>query len=301
MGEHVGQSDRFLWIELRTPDTPTITRLGRQLGLHALALEDAISTHQRPKLEEYEGHVFIASRTVQIWDARMEFGETHLFVGSNYVAVIRHGVGSSYESVVDRMQRRPNGMGLSTPYVLYLALDLIVDLFRPVIETLHERFQSLEGQLLGGAEPARGTLEKLYAMKRDLTALRDATDPMQEITLDLIRLHPELVTKELRAYYRDVHDHAVRVSSAIDHLRTSTSDAMQFHLATLSLKQNESVQKLAGWGALMAIPTVVFSLYGMNFANMPELGWPWAYPALLLLTASTVVVLYRRLKRRGWL
>ena len=301
ISDHVGQADRFLWIELRAPDSATITRLGQELGLHALALEDAISTHQRPKLEEYEGHVFIASRTAQIWDKRIELGETHLFVGNNYVAAIRHDSGSSYQRVVDRMQRRPNGMPITTPYVLYLVLDLIVDLFRPVIDAMQERFQSLEGQLMSGAQPARGTLEKLYAMKRDLTALRDATEPMQEITLDLIRLHPEFVTKELKAYYRDIHDHAVRVSAAIDHLRVSTSDAMQFHLATLSLKQNESVQKLAGWGALMAIPTVVFSLYGMNFEYMPELTWPWAYPALLLLTGAGVVVLYRRLKRRGWI
>jgi magnesium transporter len=144
-------------------------------------------------------------------------------------------------------------------------------------------------------------LEQLYEMKRDLTGLRDAAEPMQEITQNLIRLHPEFSTRELKAYYRDIHDHAVRVSAAIDRLRISTSDAMQFHLASLSLKQNESVQKLAGWGALLALPTVVFSLYGMNFQGMPELKWPWAYPVLLLLTGVSMLMLYRRLKRRGWI
>jgi magnesium transporter len=184
---------------------------------------------------------------------------------------------------------------------LYLVLDLIVDQFRPVIEGMQERFVSLESQMMASAKPGRDTLEQLYEMKRDLTALRDATEPMQEITQNLIRLHPELSTKELKAYYRDIHDHSVRVSTAIDHLRASTSDAMQFHLASLSVKQNESVQKLAGWGALLALPTVVFSLYGMNFEFMPELKWPWAYPALLVLTGISVLGLYRRLKRRGWI
>ena len=301
ISEHVGQTDRFIWVELRAPDSQTITRLGKELGLHALALEDAISTHQRPKLEEYEGHVFIATRTAQLWNGRMELGETHLFIGMNYVVAIRHDSGSGYQRVIDRLQRSPNGIQIATPYALYLVLDLIVDQFRPVIDATHDRFHSLESQLMSGAKPGRGMLEQLYEMKRDLTALRDATDPMQEIALDLIRLHPELVTKELKAYYRDVHDHTVRVSAAIDHLRVSTSDAMQFHIATLSLKQNESVQKLAGWGALLAIPTVVFSLYGMNFVNMPELKWPWAYPVLLLLTGMGVLVLHRRLKRRGWI
>jgi len=301
ISEHVGQPGRFIWVELKSPDSQTITRLGKGLGLHALALEDAISTHQRPKLEEYEGHMFIAVRTAQLWDARMELGETHLFVGGNYVVAIRHDSGSGYRRVSDRLQRPPGGIKVATPYALYLVLDLIVDQFRPIIESMQERFHSLESQLMGGIESGRDMLEQLYDMKRDLTALRDATEPMQEISQNLVRLHPELSNKELKAYYRDIHDHSVRVSSAIDRLRASTSDAMQFHLASLSVKQNESVQKLAGWGALLALPTVVFSLYGMNFVNMPELKWPWAYPAVLLLTGAGVLVLYRRLKRRGWI
>jgi magnesium transporter len=230
----------------------------------------------------------------------MELGETHLFVGSNYVVAIRHDSGSAYTRVVDRLQRRPGNIKAATPYALYLVLDLIVDQFRPVIESMQDRFLSLESQLMSGEKSGRDTLERLYAMKRDLTLLRDVAEPMQDITQDLIRLHPALSPKELKAYYRDVHDHAVRVSAAIDRLRISTSDAMQFHLASLSLKQNESVQKLAGWGALLALPTVVFSLYGMNF-DIPELKWPWAYPALMLATGTAVVVLYRRLKRRGWI
>ena len=281
------------------PDAATIERLGGELGLHALALEDAISTHQRPKLEEYDHHVFIAARTVQMWESRMEMGETHLFVGGNYVVAIRHDSGSGFQRVSDRLQRRPPGVVAGTPYALYLVLDLVVDRFRPVIESMQDRFQSLESQLTSGTHTGRDTLEKLYAMKRDLTLLRDVAEPMQDITQDLIRVHPNLCTRELKAYYRDIYDHAVRVSASIDRLRIATADAMQFHLASLSLKQNESVQKLAGWGALLALPTVVFSLYGMNFKFMPELTWPWAYPALLGITGAGVVVLYRPLKRRG--
>lgn len=231
----------------------------------------------------------------------MEFGETHLFVGSNFVAAIRHDSGVGYQRVSDRLQRRPNGIKAAPPYALYLVLDLIVDQFRPVIDGMQDRFQSLESLLISGPKGGRGVLEELYAMKRDLTALRDIAEPMQDITQDLLRMHPDLANKELKAYYRDIHDHTVRVSAAIDRLRVSTSDAMQFQLATLSIKQNESVQKLAGWGALLALPTVVFSLYGMNFQNMPELKWPWAYHTLLTLTGLGVFVLYRRLKKRGWI
>ena len=301
ISDHVGQDDRFIWVELKSPDSQLITRLGEELGLHALALEDAISTHQRAKLEEYEGHLFIATRTAQLWESRIEFGETHLFVGSNWLVAIRHDNGSGYQRVSERLQRCPNGIRPGTPYALYLVLDLIVDQYRPVIEGMQERFQALESQLMSRTKPGRDMLDQLYAIKRDLTALRDAAEPMQEITKNLLRLHPEFASKSLKAYYRDIDDHAVRVSAAIDRLRTSTSDAMQFHLASLSVKQNESVQKLAGWGAVLAIPTVIFSLYGMNFEFMPELKWRGAYPLVLLTTGVAMVYLIRRLRKRGWI
>jgi magnesium transporter len=301
ISDHVGQDDRFIWIELKSPDSQLITRLGEELGLHALALEDAISTHQRAKLEEYEGHLFIATRTAQLWESRMEFGETHLFVGSNWLVAIRHDNGSGYQRVSERLQRCPNGIRPGTPYALYLVLDLIVDQYRPVIEGMQDRFQLLESHLMGGVKPGRDILDRLYAIKRDLTALRDAAEPMQEITKNLLRLHPEFASKALKAYYRDIDDHAVRVSAAIDRLRISASDAMQFHLASLSVKQNESVQKLAGWGAVLAIPTVIFSLYGMNFEFMPELKWRGAYPLVLLITGIAMAYLIRRLRKRGWI
>jgi len=301
VSEHIGDADNFIWIELASPDSRTITQLGEEFGLHELALEDAISIHQRTKLEEYGGHLFIAARTAQLWEGRIALGETHLFAGGNFVIAIRHGAGSNYQRVSERLGYRKPKIRPGTPYALYLALDLIVDQFRPVIEGMQDRFQTLESLLLETRHLGRKNLESLYALKRELTVLRDAVEPMQEITQDLIRLHPELVTRELRAYYRDVHDHAVRVSSAIGHLRNSTSDAMQFHLASLSLNQNESVQKLAGWGALLALPTVVFSLYGMNFSDMPELQWPWAYPAVLVLTGLGMLRLYRHLRKRGWI
>ncbi|MDO9007613.1 MAG: magnesium and cobalt transport protein CorA [Thiobacillus sp.] len=301
ISDHVGQDDRFIWVELKSPDSQLITRLGEELGLHALALEDAISTHQRAKLEEYEGHLFIATRTAQLWESRVEFGETHLFVGSNWLVAIRHDNGSGYQRVSERLQRCPNGIRPGTPYALYLILDLIVDQYRPVIEGMQDRFLSLESQLMSRAKPGRDMLDQLYAIKRDLTALRDAAEPMQEITKNLLRLHPEFASKTLKAYYRDIDDHAVRVAAAIDRLRVSASDAMQFHLASLSVKQNESVQKLAGWGAVLAIPTVIFSLYGMNFEFMPELKWRGAYPLVLLVTGIAMAYLIRRLRKRGWI
>lgn len=300
VSEAIGHRDHFVWLDIAGNESGIISKLGEELGLHELAMEDALTTHQRPKLEEYASHLFISAKTAELWENRVHFGEVHFFIGENYIAAIQHGRGLSFGHVHERARTRLNTIKPGSPLFLYLILDLIVDHFRPVLESMGDRFLTLENVLLTDALD-RADLEKLYNVKRELSQLRDAAEPMQAIVLDLIRLHPKLVTPELKLFYRDVHDHAMRVTAAIDMLRSNTSDAMQFHLASLTLRQNESVQKLAGWGAILAIPTVIFSLYGMNFDWMPELHLPWMYPAILLATIAGSVWLYRRLRKRGWI
>lgn len=297
ISEHVSKPASFIWLNMAGGDASLIAKLGEELGLHELALEDALTTHQRPKLEEYASHLFISAKTAELWEGRVHFGEVHFFIGDNYISAIQHGRGLAFGRVHDRLRgiKAPG-----SPLALYLVLDLIVDHFRPAVENMSDRFHTLENLLLTDALD-HSDLEKLYNVKRELGLLRDAVEPMQAIVLDLIRLHPKLVTPELKVFYRDVHDHALRVTAALDMLRSNTSDAMQFHLASLTLRQNESVKKLAGWGAILAIPTVVFSLYGMNFEWMPELKLPWMYPLVLAATAATSIWLYRRLRNRNWI
>ena len=300
ISEHVRDMNNFIWIDIADARQPLLARLGQELGLHELAIEDALTTHQRPKLEEYGGHLFISAKTAQLLEDHIFFGEVHFFAGPNFVAAVHHGPSLNFMRASERLAAARNGLRPGSPFALYLMLDLIVDHYRPVLESIHERFLVLEGVLLTDAL-GRDDLEKLYNVKRELNSLRDAAEPMQDIVQDLIRLHPEFVTKELKAYYRDVHDHAVRVTASIDMLRTSASDAMQFHLASLTIRQNESVQKLAGWGAILAVPTVIFSLYGMNFDWMPELRQAWGYPSTLAGSAAVMIWLYRRLRKRGWI
>lgn len=300
VSDHLQNSESFLWIELKEPDAALLNKLGEELGLHELAIEDALTTRQRSKLEEYGDHLFISARTAHERDHHIQLGETHFFAGPRFVTAIRHGHALSFAKVRDQLTAQRKNHKRGAPYALYCVLDIITDRYQPVVDIVHNRFRDMENTLLSNALE-RVDLERLYTLKRELNTLRDTVEPMQSIVQDLIRLHPEFVTRELRAYYRDVHDHTVRITNAIDMLRLSASDAMQFHLAALTLKQNESVQKLAGWGAILAVPTVVFSLYGMNFTDMPELRWRWAYPVVLLGTGAVAVWLYGHLKKRGWI
>lgn len=300
VSEYIHDTGNFIWIDIANARQPFLSKLGEELKLHELAIEDALTTHQRPKLEEYGSHLFISAKTSQLLEQHILFGEVYFFAGPNFVAIVRHGTSLNFVRASERLASAKNGIKAGSPYALYLVLDLVVDHYRPVLESIHERFLELESVLLTDALD-HTDLEKLYNIKRELNSLRDAAEPMQDIVQDLIRLHPEFVTRELRAYYRDVHDHAVRVTNSIDTLRTNASDAMQFHHASLTIRQNESVQKLAGWAAILAVPTVIFSLYGMNFDWMPELHQSWGYPAVLAVSAASMGWLYLRLKKRGWI
>ncbi|KAF0099894.1 MAG: magnesium transporter [bacterium] len=298
VSEAIAAREGLVWMEFNDPDKPTLERLQEELDLHELAVEDALSAHQRPKVEDYAGGLFVVLRTARLWDNRIEYGETHIFCGPAYLAIMRHDTGPGYDRVLDRLEAygRPITIGLA----LYALLDHIVDELRPLSARLEDRYADLEAAISSDGFSAEN-LQFLFETKREILGLMGTVQPIPEICGDLIRLHHNVVDKELRAYYRDVEDHAIRLIENLDRLRNMIADAMQLSLASAAVRQSESVQKLAGWGAMLAVPTVVFSLYGMNFRNMPELDWAFGYPLVLALTAATCLWLYRRLKLRGWI
>jgi magnesium transporter len=179
-------------------------------------------------------------------------------------------------------------------------MDFIVDNYHPILETMQDKFQQLERDIFVG-HLGRETIGRLYELKRELLVLRSAVAPVLDITDELTRLHTDMVPKDIRPYYRDIHDHVTRLVGSVDEIREMLTAAMQVNLAFVSVEQNEAVRRLAGWGAILAVPTVVFSLFGMNFANMPELRWAYGYPVTLGTTALVCIWLYRRLKQYGWL
>ncbi len=294
------QEGTFVWLGLREPTATLLTKIQAEFGLHELAIEDTRSAHQRPKLEEYGSSLFLVLQTAQCTEGAVEFGETHIFAGSRFLISVRHGSPLSYRKVRERCESMPQWLAKGPGFALYALMDFVVDHYVPVIDGLQERFERLEADIFK-RRFSRETLEQLYELKRELLHLRGATAPLLDICSELMRFHASIIPKEIRFYFRDISDHVKRINQRIDGMREMLTAAMQVHLALVTVGQNDVVKRLAGWGALLAIPTMVFSLYGMNFKHMPELEGRFSYPAVLGAVIIACILLYRKLKRAGWL
>ena len=299
LGEVIKQPDTFVWLGLHEPDDPLLQKIQGEFGLHALAIEDAHHAHQRPKIEAYSNSLFIVLKTAQLEAGQVVYGETHLFVGSNFLVSVRHGASSSYEQVLQRCENSTKGLHKGPGFALYAVLDFVADNYKPIVAQFERDFEAIETDIFKD-QFDKLVIERLYALKRHLLELRNAALPVAEISAELMRLHEDLIPKELRAYFRDIQDHVSRLVGQIDGMRDMLTTAMQVNLALVANNQNEVVKRLAGWGAILAIPTVIFSLYGMNFAWMPELKWRAGYPAAVGVTLLGCVFVYRRLRRAGW-
>ncbi len=300
ISEILKEPETFVWLGMHEPDQPLLRKVQEEFSLHDLAIEDAQNAHQRPKLEAYADSLFIVVETAQLVNDEVRFGETHLFVGKNFIVTIRHGSSVSYASVRQKCETAPQRLGLGPGYALYSVIDFVVDNYQPVAERLQARFQELEQEIFEKSFD-RESIGRLYKLKGELIKLRDAVGPVNDISSQLIRFHEDIVRKELRPYFRDIEDHVTRIIKGTDTIREMLTTAIQVNLALVTVGQNEVVKRLAGWGAILAIPTVVFSMYGMNFKFMPELGGRFAYPLVVGTTALACTLLYRRLVRAGWI
>ena len=292
--------DSFVWVGLYEPDEGILEKLQEEFGLHDLAIEDAHNAHQRPKIETYGNSVFIVVHTAQSVDSHIRFGETHLFVGPRYLVTVRHGASVSYAPARARMEREPENMAHGPGAALYMVLDLIVDNFAPIVEEFSHDLNELEQDIFA-EEFRKETVRKLYDLKRELTRLRLAISPLQDILGQLARARTTLIDEETQLYFRDVHDHTVRINETTDTLREMLTAAMSVNLSLVTIRQGEVVKRLAGWAALLAAPTLIASWYGMNFKHMPELAEPHSYAVLIVLTIVVVLVLYGYLRRARWL
>jgi magnesium transporter len=313
--ELLRQRRGMAWIGLYRPDADEIRSVAREFDLHPLAVEDAIKAHQRAKLERYGTTLFTVLRPARYLDdeERVEFGEVHVFTGEGFVVTVRHAEVPDLGQVRDRLERTPELLRLGPEAVLYAILDQVVDGYAPVLAGLENDIDEIEDQLFKG-DPA--VSRRIYELSREVIEFQRATRPLLGMLNSLEAGFDKYnVDVELRRNLRDVQDHAIRIVERADSFRALLQNALTVQatlvgqqqndemrsLTETSLAQNEEVKKISAWAAILFAPTLVGTVYGMNFDRMPELHWPVGYPYALGLMVVTSVTLYLVFKRRSWL
>jgi magnesium transporter len=290
----------FVWVGLYEPEEHVLEKLQEEFDLHDLAIEDARKAHQRPKLEAYGHALFVAAHTAQVVDEKIRYGETQAFLGQRYLITVRHGASLSYAEVRHRLEREPELLAEGPSVALYAVLDFIVDNYQPIMQEFRETLSRLEADIFSD-EYKRSVVTRLYDLKRELTYMRLAVGPLQDVLSQLVRGSSPLVPEMIRPYLRDVHDHALRTNDAIDALRDMLGTALSVNLSMVTLAQGEVVKRLGAWAALLAAPTLIASWYGMNFEHMPETQTRYGYWVLIAGVIVICIGLHRLFKRARWL
>ena len=303
LGDAWRYSDRFLWVGLYEPGEQLLTHLQEAFGLHDLAIEDAHKAHQRPKLEVYDNSMFVVFRTARLSDGnerRIEFGETHAFLGSRYVITVRHGSMKSHVGLRARCEAAPQLLAKGEGFVLHALMDFVVDQYFPVIDALEAELDELEEPIFQG-KFVRSLTARIYHLQRDLLSLKQAVTPLMDVSAQLSRLDSPLIPHDTRPYFQDVHDHVMRIADLIDNLQQLSHTALEANLALITVAQNDDTKRLAAWAAILAVPTMIAGLYGMNFKHMPETEWVYGYPLVVAVMFGLCGFLYGWFRKVGWL
>jgi magnesium transporter len=291
----------FVWLGMRDPDHDELRKVADDFELPELAVEDAMQAHQRPKLEDYENGYFLVLHTARYLDdvEEVEFGEVHVFSGDNFVITIRHGAASDLRDARKRLEEDHTDMLEEGPAAaVWAILDKVVDDYEPVMAGLENDVEEVEVAVFG---EQRDETRRVYFLRRELAEFYRAVHPLLQPLEDLVsNEHPE-ISSRLREHMRDVADHVKRVEDAIATQRDLLTSILQANLAVISVQQNDAVKKISGWAAIITVPTLIASIYGMNFEHMPELKWEYGYPAALALMVLVGFGLHRVLRRAGWL
>jgi magnesium transporter len=297
---YVQRPDCFVWVALYEPDPGELEAMQAEFGLHELAVEDAQSGHQRPKIEEYGNSLFVVLHTVEQEAKDLRVGEVAIFVGPNYVLSVRHRTKRGFAEVRARCESEPELLRHGSGFVLYALMDAIVDRYFPVLDALETEFENLEEQIIAGGL-ARRNIEALYALKQKLTVLRHASGPLAEGVGKLYGGRVPHVCIGTQEYFRDVYDHLSRINQTIDSIRDGIATAMSVSLSFIQLQNSEMTKRLAAYAALVAVPTMIAGVYGMNFETMPELKWAFGYPLAVAAMVVIDVFLAWRFRKAGWL
>jgi magnesium transporter len=300
VASHVGTPDGLLWIGLKDPDPAQIEQLGADLGFSHKAIEEIASPHRRPKVVEYEHLTLIVAITVEVESFKPSFGDTQILIGKGFLVTIRRGATATYLELRDQLENSPEFLGRGADYVASALLDLLVDRYIAALTKLETVVEGVEQQFL-----LRGFREtdvrRLYRQRRDLLRIHTVIAPMAEICRRLARVEMRNIDAESRAYFGEVADRVLRANEFINSLREALAFAFEASLMIGQSQQTDTTRKLAAWAAILAVPTAVAGIYGMNFKYMPELDWIYGYPAIMGITFGVCAVLYWKFKKSNWL
>jgi magnesium transporter len=297
---YLARPGTFVWVALKDATEAELEQMREEFDLHPLAVEDASHGHQRPKIEEYGDQLFVVMHTVEVAGDELNVGEVDVFVGRNFVLSVRSRTERGFHDVRARAEREPDLLRYGAGFVLYALMDAIVDRYFPVLDAVEMQLEGVEEHLFGGTSP-RENIEALYYVKQKLTTLKHAVSPLLEHVGKLYGGRVPMVCAGLGEYFRDVYDHLFRINQSIDSARETVNTAIQVALAMVNMGHGEITKRLAAYAALVAVPTMIAGVYGMNFEHMPELHWSLGYPLSIGLMAAIDAFLFFRFRKAGWL
>src|SRR5258707_8795951 len=290
----------FVWIGLHEPDEATLCTVQQRFGLHDLAIEDAHMAHQRPKLEVYGESLFIVLRTAALQEGKIQCGETHVFAGRGYVVTVRHGSTSAYNEVRARCEGAPKMLAMGESFVVYSIMDFVVDRYFPIIHQIEGEVDALEDAVFKRTSTGPN-IERFYELREELLVMRRAVQPLQEICNRVMRFDIALIDEPMYPYFRDIQDNVISIVDGIDNLRDLLASSLEANLMLSQVEQNNTIKIFPVAAVVLMPPTLVASIYGMNFKNIPELEFAYGYPIALVLMVLVAVLPYWFFKWKKWL
>ena len=290
----------FVWVALFEPDLDTLLVMQEQFNVHPLAIEDAQHGHQLPKIEEYVGSVFVVAHMVEPENNELKVGEVAIFACRNFILSVRKGAKRGFQEVRARCEHEPELLQRGPGYVLYALLDAVVDRYFPLLQTIEDELEVVEERIFASVT-TRENIEALYAIKRQLMTIRHAVTPLLEGLANLSGTRVPLVCVGMQEYFRDISDHLQRLSQTIESNRDTVATAISVNLSMIALQESETTKRLAAYAALVAVPTMVAGIYGMNFEYMPELRWRYGYALAMGVMVILDLIVFLRLRKARWL
>jgi len=298
--DYLNRPGAFVWVALKDATPEELDEMRRQFDLHELAVEDARHGHQRPKIEEYGDSLFAVLHMIEPEGDQLHVGELSIFVGKNYVLSVRNRAQQGFASVRTRSEHEPHLLKHGAAFVFYALIDTVVDRYFPILDAVEDELEEVEARIFDGS-PGRANIEALYAIKQKLMVLKHAVGPLQEALGRLYGGRVPAVCAYTQEYFRDIADHLQRINQSIDSQRDMVITALSVNLSMITIGEAETVKRLAAYAALVAVPTMIAGVYGMNFEYMPELKSVWGYPLALALMVGIDVYLFMRFRKAKWL